>query len=128
MSTAYAPVGYAPVVMMDNPAPALRFSGLGLSSLILSIVLGLSIFALVIYAGIMESNSPGGVQEDDPVLMIVGLGILLCMFGNLVGAVLGGVALCIKNRTKTLSVLGLVFNLLSLLAVLGLMIIGVMLG
>ncbi len=101
-----------------------RQSGLGIASLILSILIGIMLFAAICVAGFMEAATPGGVSDDSPFLVLVGLFVLAGMFGNFVGIVLAAVGLAQKKSAKTVSVIGLSLNIMCLLGVAALMVIG----
>lgn len=102
----------------------MKHSRLGIVSFIMGLVIGLSEFAMIIIAGVLEITTPGGVDEQSPQVMLLGLVIIAGMLGALVGAVLGIIGLTERNRYKAFPVLGLAFNGLILLGVIALMVIG----
>lgn len=85
-------------------------SGLGIASFVLSIVSTLLLFVLFIVAGIMEISTPGGIDEDSPQTIALGLTIILCVIGEMVAIGLGIAAVCQSDRKKVLGILGLVFS------------------
>ena len=89
----------------------MKHSGIGIASFMISIVSGLFLFLLVAIAGIIEATTPGGIDEESPVEIVLGLGIILGFGLNLVGIGLGIAGVIQKNRKRTFAVLGLVFNL-----------------
>jgi hypothetical protein len=99
-------------------------SGVGVASFVMAVIGGVALLALVATAGVMESRTPGGMDENSPAAIAVGLGILAGLVLNAVGIVLGIVAVFQRDRKKVFAVLGLTFNALTLLAVVGLMVIG----
>jgi len=103
-----------------------RQSGLGITSFVLAIVAGLTALALVVIAGVMEASTPGGMDEESPQAIIVGLGIFGVVALNLLGIGLGVAGLVHADRLRTFAVLGLVFNSLVILGLGGLMVIGLM--
>lgn len=105
-----------------------RQSGLGIASLILSILIGIMLFVTICFAGYMEAATPGGMTDDSPILVLVGLFILAGMFGNFVGVILAAVGLAQKDRAKSVSVIGLCFNVMCLLGVAALMVLGTVAG
>ena len=105
----------------------LKHSGFGIASFAIGILSGLAEFAMVVIAGVMEASTPGGVNEEAPAVILLGL----CLIGGglaLLGIVLGIVGLVQANRSKIFAVLGLVFNALVILGVIGLMIVGIAMG
>lgn len=109
-------------------SPQRRQSGLGLTSLFMSLVIGLGMIAAVFYAGFLESTTPGGIDEESSVAIFVGLVILIGMLGNFIGIVLAAVGLAQRDRAKTAAVLGLSFNAVCLVGIIGLMILGTLVG
>ncbi len=120
----YANYQYQGDVSGSLPAGSYRQSGLGIASLILSILIGIMLFAAICFAGFMEASTSGGMSDDSPFLVLIGLFVIAGMFGNFVGIVLAAVGLAQKNRAKTVSVIGLSLNIMCLLGVAALMVIG----
>lgn len=106
----------------------MKNSGLGIASFITSILSGILIFILIVVAGIMETSTPGGINEQSPQAIIVGLFILAFSFLCLVALGLGIAGLIQKNRKKLFAVLGTVFSTVTILGVIGLMILGSTMG
>lgn len=105
---------------------AQKHSGIGIASFITSIIVGILMFLLVIVAGVMETSTPGGMDEKSAGAIIVGLGIFGLLFLDLVALGLGIGGLCQKERKKIMAILGTVFSVVILLGTLGLMVIGSM--
>ena len=120
----YSSFNYQSDVSESLPAGSYRQSGLGIASLILSILIGIMLFVAICFAGFMEAATPGGVSDDSPILVLIGLFVIAGMFGNLVGIVLAAVGLAQKNRAKAVSVIGLSLNIMCLLGVVALMVLG----
>lgn len=123
--------------MQDNPygatfytqqsAPAeLKHSGVGIASFVLSMLSGVSLFVLFAVAGYMESQSPGGMNEDDPTTMLLGVALIAAGMAQFLAFVLGVVGLFQANRKKIFAILGTIFSLLAILAFGGLMVVGVL--
>jgi len=111
-----------------NESPTLSHSGLGIASLILSILVGVTEFVMVVAATIMDSASDGGMDEESIGAILVGLMILGGCFMALVGLALGIAGLVQKDRKKIFPALGTAFNAVVLLGVLGLLVIGLCLA
>ncbi len=102
----------------------LKHSSLGVASFVTSIVSGLFIFVVIVFAGFVEVSTPGGMDEDSAVT--VGLGLLLFLFGFVLLVALGlGIAGLVQNQHKKLfAVLGTVFSVALLVGTITLMAIG----
>ena len=122
--------------MQDNPygatfyseqtAPAeLKHSGVGIASFALSMLSGVSLFVLFGVAGYMESQSPGGMSEDDPSTMLLGVALIGAGMAQILAFVLGVVGLFQANRKKIFAILGTIFSLLAILTFGGLMVLGI---
>ena len=122
---AWAPVpaaAYGPL-----PAPK-RHSRRGIASFVLAAATGLFMFALVALAGIIEVSTPGGMDEESPAAIVIGLLFILGGCLCLAGLGLGVAGLFDGNRKRVFSVLGLTFNALTILGVLVLLVVGLALG
>ncbi len=103
-----------------------KHSGLGIASFALSIFVGLAAIALVVVAGVMEASSAGGIDEESVFALIVGLSVFAVIGMNFVGVGLGIAGLFQSNRLKVFPILGVIFNGLVVLGLIGLMILGAM--
>ena len=121
--------------MQDNPygatfysqqsAPTeLKHSGVGIASFVLSLLSGIGLFVLFGVAGYMEAQSPGGMSEDDPTTMLLGVALIAGGLGQFLAFILGAVGLFQPNRKKIFAILGTIFSLLAILAFGGLMVLG----
>jgi hypothetical protein len=106
----------------------MKHSRLGIISFVMGLMIGAGEFAIVVVAGIMEATTPGGVDEQSPQVMLLGVVMLAGMLGALVGAVLAIIGLTEHNRYKAFSIAGLLFNGLILLGMVALMVIGMTLA
>jgi hypothetical protein len=106
--------------------PEPKHSGLGIASFVMGLIFGLILFVLIGIAGVQEVSNPGGMDENSPFAMVLGLLLLGALLMNLVGAALGLAGVLQKNRRKIFAVLGLVFNLLAVLGTGSLMVLGMM--
>ena len=102
----------------------LKHSGLGVASFILSIAIGVFDFLVVALAGLMEASSPGGMDEESVIAILIGLFILGALAANLAGMGLGIAGMAQRDRKKVFSVLGLAFNAAIIFGIIGLMVIG----
>lgn len=102
-------------------------SVLGLGAAILSLVM-----CAIICVGVigMAQAAGGGAGGGPPVVwtMVVGCAALLTPALNLIGAILSGIALAQARDKKTLPIVGLAINGILLLAVLGLLCLGMING
>ncbi len=98
-------------------------SGVGMASFIIAIIVGIGEFIMVVIAGMMAS-APGGMNEEAPATVALGLLLLAGLALALVGAVLGLVSIMQRDRKKIFGILGLIFNAAILAVVLLLMVVG----
>jgi hypothetical protein len=103
-------------------------SGIGITSLLISVVVGALLVVLIVVATLIAVGQNGQVNDQDPLAVVVGLGILFGLGGALVGLVLGVVGSLQSDRKILCAVLGAIFNTLILVGVIGLICTGVMLG
>ena len=105
---------------------AIKHSGFGIASFIISVAIGMFDFAVIVFAGLIEGSTPGGMDEESVVAILIGLFILGGMAANMAGAGLGIAGLVQRDRKKVFAVLGLAFNTAVIFGVIFLMILGAM--
>lgn len=101
---------------------------LGLASFVIAMISGLMVFGLVIAAGVMAATTPGGVDEQAPATMILGLGIIGGALLALAGLCLAIGSFFIPHRERLFGSLGLALNGVIILGIVGLMIVGIAAG
>ena len=101
-----------------------RHSGLGIASFVLSIVGGLATLGVFVTAGVLEAQTPGGLDEDSPVTMMVGLAVFAAVGLALLGLALGIGGLVQPNRQRIFAILGTIFNGFIILGICGIMALG----
>lgn len=104
---------------------ALSHSGLGIASCIIGVLAGLIEIAIVTIAGMIEVSAPGGMDENSPEAIMIGLGL----FAGLGIAMLGiglGVGGLMQRRKKLFAVLGVLISLFVTCGVAGLFVLGLM--
>src|SRR5262245_44136443 len=106
------------------PRQELKHSGFGIASFMISIVIGVLIVALIIVAGVLEASTPGGIDENSPPTMMVGLGILALVMADLLAIALGITGLVQAQRRKVFAVLGTIFSGLTILGTVVLIVVG----
>ncbi|SDU32630.1 hypothetical protein [Halopseudomonas salegens] len=92
-----------------------KHSGIGIASFITSIVSTLSLFILIIIAGVMEVSTPGGLDEDSLAAAVIGLLLFFFLGGALVAFGLGVGGLLQKERKKIFAILGTIFSAVALI-------------
>lgn len=102
----------------------LKHSGLGIASFVTSIVAGLFTFILIIVAGVLETSTPGGIDEKSPAAIIIGLLIIAFILASLVSLGLGIGGLFTKERKKIFAILGTIFSSVTLLGTVSIMLLG----
>lgn len=100
-------------------------SGLGIASLILSLVAGLLVAVPLVVGVVLIAQNPN-LAEDDPQILALGCSMLsgLAMAG--VAAVLGVIGLFQPDRGKTCAIIGLIFASLQVVGIVGLLLIGLL--
>lgn len=106
----------------------LPHSGPGIVSFVGAIVAGIGMFALIVVAGVISANRGGNVRDDDPAIIGVGLGIMLCAFLAFAFLIVGAVGMFQGDRNRLFAVLGAALNALLLVGVAVLMCIGIAMG
>ncbi len=101
-----------------------KHSGLGIASFVVSLLMGASEFLLIMVAGILETATPGGLNEESLAAIFIGLLVIAGLFANLAGVGLGIAGLVQRDRKKVFSTLGVVFNGMIILGLVLLLIIG----
>lgn len=114
------------------PLPAqlpMKHSGLGISSFVIALLAGPGMFLLLLIAGVMATQAPNG-QIDEKSAAAVGLGLMLIggVVVSLIGVGLGIAGVAQKGRKRVFAVLGLVFNGIIAIGVLGIMLLGLATG
>jgi hypothetical protein len=101
-----------------------RHSGLGIVSFLIALAIVVIEFVLVVICGVVEVSTPGGMDENSPVAILLGLGIVGGLFAALISIGLGIAGLFQRDRSKLFAVLGMALSSLVVLGVLMLMVIG----
>jgi hypothetical protein len=105
-----------------------KHSGLGIASFISSIFSGIFLFLIFVVAGVMEASTSGGLDEESPAAIVIGLCMFAFLFVALVALGLGIGGLIQKDRNKLFAVLGTVFSACAFLGTLALVLIGLAMG
>ena len=118
---------YAPQALYTLPPR--RHSPVGVVSFVLSVMSGLALFGLVVAATVMAAREQGRVEaqpldENSPQLVLIGLVFALSLFGAFVGLGLGVGGLFQNSHKRLFAILGLCLNGFILLAVGGLVALG----
>src|SRR5262249_38855997 len=87
----------------DQPM-AMRHSGLGIASCVIGVLVAIAMVGLLAVASIMEESRPGGLPDDDPALVAIGVGILGLACLNLLALGLGIGGLFQAHRIRGLSI------------------------
>jgi len=103
-------------------------SGLGIASLILGVLCGVGAFGLLVAAGVMESSTPGGMNEESPAAIVLGLALFAVMGLCLMGGLLGIFGVVQSQRKKVFAILGLAANGLVFFGLVGIILLGLAMG
>jgi hypothetical protein len=93
----------------------LKHSVLGIASLVIVIVAALFVALLIAVAGVIDAKTPGGMDEESPIAIILGITMLGGMGLDLLGLGLGIAGLCQRHGNKAWSIVGVVIGALVLL-------------
>jgi len=99
-------------------------SGMGIAAFITSLCGAMSMLGLIVTAGIIETTTPGGMDETSMSAILVGLGLMGTAMMQLVAFGLGVAGVFQADRRRVFAVLGLVISIGSMLSVILLMILG----
>src|SRR5690606_21142498 len=102
----------------------LKHSGMGIASFIISLVVGFAIFVAIIIAGVMETSTPGGLDENSPEAMLLGLVLIALLFADVAALGLGVAGLFQRERRKVFAILGTIFAGTAVLGTIALIVIG----
>lgn len=62
-------------ISAPNERP-MKHSGIGIASFAMSLGILIVTFILVVVAGVMEASTPGGINEESPAAIMLGLAII----------------------------------------------------
>lgn len=120
-----SPFAPAPLI----PAETQKHSRLGIASFVIGLV-SMIVFCLAIILafgyGVSIASTTPSIQslETSPTILVFGFLMLISPFIALIGAVLAFVAVFQKDKKKLFGILGIVVNLLIVLAFCALLVIG----
>jgi hypothetical protein len=122
----YSPSYYTPpeAELTELRPPEPPHSGLGIASFLVAVVIGLAETAIVGWISYMTVSKPGTITPESPLAIIAGLAMLGGLAVTFLGAGLGIGGIFQRNRKRVFAVLGLVFNLMILVAFVGLIALG----
>lgn len=125
--------GYAPAQMQASyyggphgyHVPEKPHSGMGIASVIISVLVGLGTLVLLVVAGVMSAQAPGGqMDEKSPEAIALGCSILGAVVICVVGLILGFAGIAQQDRKKVFGVLGVIFNGGIVLLIVGIILLG----
>lgn len=102
-----------------------RHSGMGIASFVTAIVYGLVLFCVVLSAGIIEASTQGGIEQDSSEALIIFITYICVNFIGIFGIALGVIGLFSQGRKKILAFIGLVLNLITVLAAVSVIVLSV---
>jgi hypothetical protein len=110
----------------DYRAPA--HSLFGIASFLIVLAAGLLELGLLVIAGVLDARSPGGLDENSPQAILLGLALIGGLFIDIVGIALGVVGLCHGHCNKAFAWLGVGIGATVGVGMLFVMAVGVLLG
>ena len=103
-------------------------SKLGIASLLISIFTAIGLFIVFLVAGVMESNTYGGIDEESAGAIILGLFIFAFGFLDLLAIGLGIAGIFQKTRDRITAIIGAIISSATLIITLSLIGIGLAMG
>lgn len=99
-------------------------SGMGIAAFITALCGAVLMLGLIVVAGVIETTTPGGMEETSMSAILVGLSLMCTALMQLVSFGLGVAGALQADRRRVFAILGLVISIGSILGVVLLMIIG----
>jgi hypothetical protein len=115
-----------PDARFDDDPPEMKHSGFGIASFIIAIAAGVLEFILIGVASVLEATTPGGLDEESPEAILLGLGMIGGLCAAMLGVGLGLAGIGQRRRNKVFAVLGLVSGIVVFVGVLSLIVIGML--
>jgi hypothetical protein len=112
---------------MQGYAPSPQQSGLGIASLVLSIIAGLMLGVPLVIAMVLVARNPN-LAEDDPRAMVVGCAMLVGLLLAVVAGILGLIGLFQPDRSRVCAALGVVFAGIEVFGMAGMLVLGLLIG
>ena len=84
----------------------LRHSGMGIAAFVTSLVAAMLMLVLFAIAGVIETGTPGGIDEESPQAVLIGAGMVAVLGVQLVAGGLGLAGMLQRDRRKAFAVLG----------------------
>jgi hypothetical protein len=112
---------------MQSFTPRPRQSGLGIASLVLSILAGVMIGIPLVFAVILVAGNPN-LAEDDPTAIGLGCTMLVGILLALLAGLLGLIGLFQPDRSRVCAVLGVLFAGIEVVGMSGLFVLGLLVG
>ncbi len=123
-STAHNPSAYEPA----HATAEKKHSGFGIASFAMALTFAIGLLALVITAGVIETNTPGGMDEESTTAIIIGLLLFAGVFAEILALILGIVGVAQSSRKKVFGILGICVSMLTMFCIAALMVIGMTAG
>jgi hypothetical protein len=111
---------------ISRPTRTAAHSPIGIASFLLSLGVGVCFFLTFALAGALEAMTPGGIPEDSPLAILVGLIVIACIAGLFLGIGLGIAGVVQSTRNRIFAFLGLAFNGCLILGICLLALIGIL--
>ena len=106
----------------------LKHSGLGIASSVVSIIGSIGLLFFIIIAGVVESSTPEGMDEESVGAILIGLFVFAFLGVSFVALGLGVAGLLQKDRNKTFAIIGIAISAVAFLGTLFLLIVGLAMG
>ncbi len=117
------PPGAASTLRASGP-PAQPHSRVGISALVLAVGVTVAVAVLLAVATLVGTRSPGGMDADSPLAILVGLALIGAMALELLALALGAVALCLPGQRRLFPLLAVVLATAGLTGLFALVLLG----
>jgi hypothetical protein len=99
-----------------------RHGGLGIASFIIALICIVALVMIIAVLGVMANQ--GRVSETAPLTQLLGIGMILVLFVDLIGVILGIAGAFDRTSKKVFPILGMVFGVGLLVLGVGLIVVG----
>tara|TARA_B100000963_G_C22290272_1_gene521094 strand:+ start:207 stop:539 length:333 start_codon:yes stop_codon:yes gene_type:complete len=103
-------------------------SNLGISSLLISLFTAIGLFIIFLIAGVLESNTYGGIDEESAGAIILGLFMLGFLFLDLLAVGLGIAGIFQRTRERVTAIIGTIISSATLIITISVIGIGFAMG
>lgn len=110
LDSSFPPTSFPPSAPLPTTPTRLPHSGLGIASLVISVVSGIAFLATAVFSGLLYNSGNDAMYDLEAIFAILGL-LLFAEIGGLVLAFgLGIAGLFQQNRNKSTAIIGTILS------------------